>query len=106
MARENQYNDSYKRETVRKAQVSGHVSQTASELDIRAKTLYGWIKRLGVEQAFELDTVTPDKISHYIYQPAHQLAQKEQQVVAYHVCWQPSPNSAAPLHKPQQHTST
>ena len=80
MARGSRYNESYKREAVRKAQVSGSVPQTANELGISAKTLYGWIKQLGQEQAFELDTATPDEMSARIRQLERQLAQKEQQV--------------------------
>jgi transposase-like protein len=80
MARGSRYNETYKREAVRKAQVSGSVAQTANELGISAKTLYGWIKQFGYEQAFELDTATPDEMSARIRQLERQLAQNEQQV--------------------------
>ena len=44
MGKGSRFSDTYKREAIAKAEMSGNISQTARELGISDKTLHGWKK--------------------------------------------------------------
>jgi len=78
MGRKSNYSESYKREAVAKAEVSGNVSQTARELGISNKTLHAWIKQYGEPLAVE--TASVKELSARVRQLERQLALREGQI--------------------------
>jgi transposase-like protein len=65
MGRTSNYNESYKREAVAKADSSGNVSQTARELGISNKSLHGWIKQYGAPMG--VDTASEKELAARVW---------------------------------------
>jgi transposase len=78
MGRKSNYNESYKREAVAKAEASGNVSQTARELGISNKTLHGWIKQYG--EPLDVNNASVKELSARVRQLERQLAMREGQI--------------------------
>jgi len=78
MGRKSNYNESYKREAVAKAEASGNVSQTARELGISNKTLHTWIKQYG--QPLDVDNASVKELSARVRQLERQLVLREGQI--------------------------
>lgn len=78
MGRKSNYNESYKREAVTKAQASGNVSQTARELGISNKSLHTWIKEYG--EALDVNTASEKELSARVRQLERLLAMREGQI--------------------------
>lgn len=54
MGKGSRFSDTYKREAVAKAEMSGNVSQTARELGISDKTLHGWKNKWGTSKVINM----------------------------------------------------
>lgn len=77
MMKPTQYSDEFKREAVRKAEVSGNVSRTARELGVSNKTLHQWIKAFGQPRTLDVDTATLSELSVRVRELERMVAQKE-----------------------------
>lgn len=77
MGRGSQFTEAFKREAVRKAEVSQNVSRTARELGISNKTLHQWMKQFGQPEVLDLNTATMSELSRRIRELERTVAQKE-----------------------------
>jgi transposase-like protein len=77
MGRGSQFTDEFKREAVRKAEVSQNVSRTARELGISNKMLHQWMKQFGQPQTLDMNTATMSELSRRIRELERTVAQKE-----------------------------
>ena len=71
------YSEEFKREAVRKAEMSGNVLRTARELGIANKTLHQWIKQFGQPRPLDVDTATLSELSVRVRELERMAAQKE-----------------------------
>ena len=98
MGRGSQFTDEFKREAVRKAEVSQNVSRTARELGIANKTLHQWIKQLGAPKVLDLNTATMSEMNQRIRELERTVAQKEATIEvlkkAISIVSQPKPNDS------------
>lgn len=77
MMKPTQYSEEFKREAVRKAEVSGNVSRTARELGVSNKTLHQWIKAFGLPRTLDVDTATLSELSVRVRELERMVARKE-----------------------------
>lgn len=77
MGKGSQFTEEFKREAVRKAEVSQNVSRTARELGISNKTLHEWIKQFGRPQKLDLNTATMSELNARIRELERAVAQKD-----------------------------
>lgn len=77
MSKGSHFTEEFKREAVRKAEVSQNVSRTARELGIANKTLHQWIKQFGQARTLDVNTATMSELSARIRELERTVAQKE-----------------------------
>ena len=80
MGRGHQFTEAFKREAVRKAEVSQNAARTARELGISSKTIYAWQKAFGQAQALDVSTATMSELSARIRQLERVVAEKDSQI--------------------------
>lgn len=80
MSRGKQFTVEFKREAVRKAEISGSVAQTARELGISEKSLYSWIKQYAEPKNLDLSTATVSELTARIRQLERAMVQKDAQI--------------------------
>ncbi|PJF28644.1 MAG: hypothetical protein CUN52_12420 [Phototrophicales bacterium] len=80
MSRGKQFTVEFKREAVRKAEISGSVAQTARELGISEKSLYSWIKQYAEPKSLDLSTATVSELTARIRQLERVMVQKDAQI--------------------------
>ncbi len=79
MGRGQHFTEAFKREAVRKAEASQNVSRTARDLGISGKTLHGWLKTFGKQQALDVSTATMSELSARIRQLERAVVEKDSQ---------------------------
>jgi len=77
MRKPTSYSEEFKREAVRKAEMSGNISRAARELGVSNKTLHQWIKPLGQPRTLDVDTATLSELSVRIRELERMVGQKE-----------------------------
>jgi transposase-like protein len=80
MSRGKQFTVEFKREAVRKAEISASVAQTARELGISEKSLYSWIKQYAEPKSLDLSTATMSELTARIRQLERAMVQKDAQI--------------------------
>lgn len=80
MSRGKQFTNEFKREAVRKAEISGSVAQTARELGISEKSLYSWIKHYVEPKSMDLSTANMSELTARIRQLERAIVQKDAQI--------------------------
>ena len=80
MGRGQQFTEAFKREAVRKAEVSQNAARTARELGISSKTVDEWLKAFGQAQALDVSTATMSELSARIRQLERAVAEKDSQI--------------------------
>lgn len=80
MSRGKQFTVEFKREAVRKAEMSGSVAQTARELGISEKSLYSWIKQYAEPKSLDLSTANMSELTARIRQLERAMVQKDAQI--------------------------
>ena len=80
MGKGSRFSDTYKREAVTKAKMSGNVSQTARELGISDKTLHGWKQKYEPAKSVTVETSSSAELASRVAQLERQLAVREEQI--------------------------
>jgi transposase-like protein len=80
MSKGSRFSDTYKREAVAQAEMSGNVSQTARELGISDKTLHGWKNKFGTSKVVAVSETTSADLAARVAQLERQLAVRDEQI--------------------------
>lgn len=80
MGKGSRFSDTYKREAIAKAEMSGNVSQTARELGISDKTLHGWKNKFGKSKVVNVSETTSADLAARVAQLERQLAIRDEQI--------------------------